>query len=277
VLALETWPGKEDGTASGAAGGGSASLEGEWTPWASLSYRRIARLSGLNKDSVGRAFEQLVASGLAEVRKVLAPRGIGGPKQNALRLHRRLYPAAREPYVKISGHLLYGGKWALLPTPGARHLYLVIACLDRVYNEPGLIATIEAGKQNGYDDQEKNPEQRVARVRGEHPMSLALLSEHSGLSRSTVEEALRVLMQPLHEGRAMLKTGHGRRRDSRWYAPEPSTEHWYWEPDFLNSPGEVERERARRWPGSASRRAQRRAPRRSAGHQTEPRLWLVAS
>lgn len=275
ILACHVWPGSMKGAEAG------------WTGWVCLSRRRIARLAGLNKDTVGQAFNRLVALGLMQTRR--EPRGkyLGGYR-TWYRLAASLYPADREdPYAEIPSDLFYGGAWGVLPTAAARHLYVVLACLDPVGNETAYLESIledthgdmgpwwdlydedplrylEYDPSEGrYDSSDLEAKLRIdylAEYRARHPASLAELADYSGMTRATVSSALQVLTTPIFGGRqradstkqdpplALVIKGDAPARLPTWYVPDRRATTWYFEASWLNDPEKFETLRRERWP-----------------------------
>src|SRR5581483_10942691 len=95
-----------------------------WTPWQALSYRRIARLASVNKDSLTKVFAVLKGAGLAEHRALSATRVSERPGEWRYRLSAELYKPRgdRAPFTRLRGSLFYGGLWAVLPSHAARNL-----------------------------------------------------------------------------------------------------------------------------------------------------------
>ena len=282
VLALHTWPGKRE--------------EG----WTYLSRRRIARIAGVNKDTATAAFRRLVDTGLMEVQRRPRARHDGGYK-TFYRLAENLYPRGDEPYAALTGNLLYGGTWSMLPSPSCRHLYVVIARLDPISDENAYLTKIQEDHPSGlpiwdYEEGleeehagwwEYAPSERdalarqafLATVRERQPLSITDLQRHSGLSRSTVIAALQALVTPIFGDRAtdqgkippIALIAQGRRpgpRKPTWFAPDRRASGWFWNADFLRDPEQVEAARRRHWPQFDAPEAQesrsrqkRRAPR----------------
>lgn len=215
--------------------------DGEWTGWRTLSYRQIAALSGLGKDTVGAAFDQLAKQGLLQSRR---QRRTDDPRGGALFRHQyrlrasEFFPAATEDrFVRFPADLLYAGVWALLPTNASRHLYLVIACVDWIADEeaylnsvlesaPGAFGSWDQFARDdipwqGFEDTygEYAEEEKthaiqadlLAEQRARHPTSIATLVRLSGMSKSVVMESLRILTEPIF----------GEKRAQRNYPPIP--------------------------------------------------------
>lgn len=232
VLALHTWKGKKN------MDGANAGTESEpgWTGWTYLSRRRIARLAGVDKDAATGAIRRLAGLGLLQMRRVPRAKYEGGYK-TYFRLSTKLYPVEdEEPYAEIRGNLIYGGTWSLLPTAAARHLYVVLACLDPIGDEAAFLAKIEEDlgtvqwedldfaedvwetvvAQVPRDLQENHihavwidaiKREMLSRRRLSNPVSLTELQQLSGLTRGTVIEALQVLTKPIFGNRRDSNTG----------------------------------------------------------------------
>lgn len=113
VLALHVWPGQPGDTPG-------------WTGSVVLSYRRLARLAGLDKDTVGGALGQLAALGLVavEVRQIAE----GDVRKVAsVRVSVRAYAAPGERHVVFPAAFVYGGGWSRLPGAAERHLSIAWA------------------------------------------------------------------------------------------------------------------------------------------------------
>jgi hypothetical protein len=108
VLTLHAWP-EQDGAVPG------------WTGTASLPYRRLARLAGLDKDTVTTALEDLAA--LELVRMEVERIAQGDVRRRALvRVAVRAFAADGERHVRFPGGFVYGGGWSRLPGAAERHL-----------------------------------------------------------------------------------------------------------------------------------------------------------
>jgi hypothetical protein len=261
VLALHSWPEKE-----GAIGG--------WTGLSYLSQRRIARLAGVNKETVAAAVKQMVSLKLINVKKQPRAKYDGGYETH-YRLNARLYPQGDEPYVELSASLFYGGTWFMLPSSASRHMYVVIACLDPIRNEDAYLGPLKGESENGldwkgdgYDDGIEDDREREASIkakllakrRSSEPQSISDLVRFSGLQRSTVVEALRVLTPPIFGSEeidgvkyppiSLLLKGEAPPRTPTWYAPNRLVRYWYWHwpPRFLDSPMDVQAVRDLLWP-----------------------------
>lgn len=225
VLAIHTWPTKK----------GS---EPGWTAWASLSVRRIARLSGLNKDTVRPALDALAAAGFAQDET--RPRGRhSGGTQLFYRLRATLYPTFSERYSEFSAALMYGATWAALPSSAARHLYLVLACLDPIGSEDGYLDAIaerDYHRDNwGYmdpwpddpaDDDEDVQVRLLMSRRANAAVSLRELARYSGLARNTLLAARRVLLAPRWGGESLVQVEHETSNSPGWYVPNNRAGHW---------------------------------------------------
>ena len=272
VLALHTWPGKQylgEGPAADAPA--SARDRATWATWHYLSHRRVARLAGVNTETVGKVLDRLETAGLLQRRKLPPPKYVGGPARYEYRLTAALYAAgtglgarALERYAGVNATLFYGGVWHLLPTAAARHLYVTIACLDPVLNEPAMLDYLE-------DEEfiDRSDPGVLRGIRERSPRSVAELAELSGMTRSTVEEALEVLTTPLYwvdsskkdgaKDLPLVVTGPAAgapgKNGVRWFAPDRAAAGWFWSPAVLND--RVERDRVQKefWPKLAQRRA----------------------
>jgi hypothetical protein len=259
VLALHTWPEKDGATA-------------RWTGWTYLSRRRIARLAGVDKDTVTTAIKSLRAHPLLEIDKRPRAKYEGGYK-TYYRLTTSLYPQGDERYAQIPGSLFSGGSWFMLPSPACRHLYVVIACLDPIADERAYLEHIAEKTDEGWglfaDDEDEaieDDEKRevvikakiLAKRRASEPQSLSDLGRHSGLQRSTVVKALQVLTTPIFGGREidgvqyppipLILKGEAPPRIPTWYAPDRCAWVWHWTSECLNSPADAEKARRRLWP-----------------------------
>jgi hypothetical protein len=96
----------------------------------------MARLSGLDKDSVRVALAGLAGEGVVEVEQ----RSGGDPRDPRrstwLRVRADLYARPGEPQVLFPAELAYGGFWAGLPGEAARHLVIAWAALPADANAP---------------------------------------------------------------------------------------------------------------------------------------------
>lgn len=239
VLALHTWV--ADGP------------NNDWTRWQVFSQRRLCRLSGLATQSVSDALQDLERVGWLERRPATRFGRAGGRPPDEYRLSRSLYPAEGETWHQLRGSLFYGGLWSLLPTPAARHLLVTIRGLEPVISEQALL-NWEADLEVPLDDDE--PPGIVERTRSRHPMSFAVLSTSSGMSLSTVRNALRVLLTPLNDdpmGSATLESGPA--GGSRWYTANERTLNCQWEPAVLNDANRRRKVQRRLW-GHSSRHAE---------------------
>ncbi len=89
----------------------------------------MARLSGLNKDSVRVALAGLAGEGLVEVEQRSGQDPRDPRRSTWLRLRTDLYATPGEPYVLFPAELAYGGFWAALPGEAARHLVFAWAAV----------------------------------------------------------------------------------------------------------------------------------------------------
>jgi hypothetical protein len=266
LLGLHAWP-----TQLGAEAG--------WTGWTYLSRRRLATLAGLNKSSVGLAFQQLVEWQGMELDRRPRSKYEGGHK-TYYRLSATFYPREGEPYAVFPGLLAYNGSWSLLPTAAVRHLYLVLSALDPIRDEMGYLRRVNAdlgGNWDRYADEDdwaiSDPTARevaiqakmLARHRASHPLSLRDLVTYSGLQRGTVIEALRVLLTPIFGHEIDAQTGQrvptialvtrGEVQPGRpaWYAVDRRAWDCSWSCDMLNAPTRLCKQREYLWPHIANR------------------------
>lgn len=270
LLALHTWPGK----LYLGEGPKLSAPSPAWATWHYLSHRRIARLAGVNTETVGKVFDRLEELTWLERRKLPPKKYVGGPARYEYRLSTALYSSANsenrtlEPYAGIGATLFYGGIWSLLPTAAARHLYVTIACLDPVRNEVALAERLD--EDNFLREDEAVTLQDV---RERHPRSVAELADASGMTRSTVEEALEILTTPLYWRDESNKTtpqdlplvssglaaGAAGKNGVKWYGVERAATTWFWQPDVLNDRVRRDRTQAASWPKLAKRRAEQEA------------------
>lgn len=264
VLAVHTWPYDSVDLDARAVDGD----KGIWTRWAYLSVRQIAALAGVDKDTVSRAIRILEAMGLLR-------RGPDG-RGHGLRycLLRDLYPRADDQmsYATVPANLFYGGAWSLLPTSAARHLYIVLAGLDPISDEERYVDRVqrnepvhgldeddppEWGRYTEEDRQQLRRQAVLAPIRATNALSRRQLVEISGLSLSTLKDALNVLTAPLlgdesyEEGptemwRPIAMVAHG--RNPTWYAPDRAALDCHMDPEVLNDPKKVYEFRFQNWP-----------------------------
>ncbi|MDQ3555885.1 MAG: hypothetical protein M3409_03785 [Gemmatimonadota bacterium] len=248
-----------------------------WTQWFYLSRRRIARLAGLDKDTATAAISQLLGAGLVQVESRLHERDRMRGHLVYYRLSAGLYPVGGERFTTITGAMVYGGTWSLLPTSACRHLYLVLAARDPIGDESAYVEGARrriirnaaarrrrAGKAKGGAAtsvaHEVDDQTILAHRRAKSALSLARLADISGTRRSTLAEALRVLVSPVPDAggnresgegcsagtRPLVRKGSAVPRSPTWYAPDRSVRPWMWPVGFLNDPQQV-RELQRRW------------------------------
>ncbi|HEY0015529.1 MAG TPA: hypothetical protein VGC13_04395 [Longimicrobium sp.] len=124
VLALHAWP-EQDGAVAG------------WTGTASLPYRRLARLAGLDKDTVTTALGDLAALELVRVEvEQIAPRDVR--RRALVRVAAQAFAADGERHVRFPGRFVYGGGWGRLPGAAERHLCVAWAAWARAQiTDPG--------------------------------------------------------------------------------------------------------------------------------------------
>lgn len=261
VLAVHTWPEKRNG-------------EPGWTPWTYLSQRRIARLAGINKDTVKAALERLVQLGFAETRRQSREKHQGG-REVHFRLSCHLYAHPGEAFARVSAGLIYGGVWSVIPSPASRHLYITLACLDPIKDEAAYLQKVEHDSYGHAPWWEQYPEvwdepddadyldERVLQSRFleeqrmKSPLSLADLATASGLPRRTVISALNPLLVslgPAERGKRNSLICRGIRGGRpTWYALNPVALGYCVPPSVMNDSSRL----------AAARR-------QLAGQETEP-------
>lgn len=295
VLALHTWPGK----ASAHAAAAGLHPEPGWTGWTFLPRRRIARLAGIGKDAATAALRQLEAAGLLDVRRVPRAKYEGGFR-TYYRLSSRLYAPEGEAYAAIPGALIYNGLWSMLPTNAARHVFLVLACLDPIGDEAAYLEKIrtagdgaepwkdEAIPADWWDRYTAEDIAELQRLRflGRYrrPWSLRELEEATGVHRSTLREALHVLTVPVF-GNQPRKDGKRHyppiypiargEHNPTWYAPDRRAWSWSWKLDFLNDPERVRARQGELWPTADGRRERKRANEAAALVRSVARIELT--
>ena len=262
VLAIHSWPGKPN--LDGGPGHGSPPEPG-WTGWTLLGRRRMARLAGLNKDTIRGALAQLADAGLLQTRRRPRARHEGG-YNTSFRLALEVFPDPEkdEQFATIPAELFYGGGWSFLPTNAARHLYTVIACLDPIANEDEYVEKIIAdhhGSEPWWDDEELverydryeefsatngYPEGTIGELLRRDYLgkvkrkarSLSELQRLTGLTRATLVEARDILTAPMFGGGerngvrrppiALVARGETEGRVPTWYAVDWRARKWGW-------------------------------------------------
>lgn len=229
VLALHTWIGKTFGGHD----------EPGWTSWQHLSCRRVARLSGTSTDAVTAVMRRLRDAKLLQSRTVPPPAHYGGPPRQEYRLASLLYRQGEEPFVTFTGELFYAGHWAVFPTPAMRALYLVLTCLTPIRNEEAYL------KGRGLEPGDLDALDALWEKREQHPLSLNDLARASGMTRSTVAEALDALWTDVPvECEDGSRSPHIHRYIERqqasppgMYCYMPGQLAWSWKWDLLNRQG----------------------------------------
>lgn len=201
----------------------------DWTPYTALSVRRIAALSGIDKNSVlNVALPRLVELGLADTRLSRAHARDGGNARLEYRLHRSLFPSGDHArYAKVTGTLVYGGILAMLPRASARHMLLAVMALDPVHDE-----TLLAGLMADEDRQEPVAETLARRREADCEATAARLVEVTGLASSTAQQALDVLTRPIDKEAPLVSRTDG--RFGRVYFFNSHALKWHWKVDLLN-------------------------------------------
>jgi hypothetical protein len=89
----------------------------------------------------------------------------------------------------------------------------------------------------------------LARRRQSAVLSLTEMESYSGLQRSTVIEALRVLTTPLFDKHTipLIAKGEILPRTPTWYIPDRRAWRWRWTSEFLNAPERIKAEEHRLW------------------------------
>jgi hypothetical protein len=214
LLALKAFPGKKNPP-------GLPTTGRNWTDFALLSHRQIARVCGVHPDSVTKSLKML-----ENLKKAKRVKRLGHAQAISLHLSFHVQPHQKLPYAEIPGSLLYGGIWASLGSDATRLLYLIIAGLQFVRNERALRAYIqreycEAFDQNSDDGLPEGIIYEILReMRQEHPITIAELRQYSGLSEGSIREGLKVLTNPLPnsstKGRIVLVE-----KGDNWFSCDP--------------------------------------------------------
>ncbi|MGN6166676.1 MAG: hypothetical protein ACTHQQ_00695, partial [Solirubrobacteraceae bacterium] len=262
VLALHTFPSEQRPAAAGG-----------FTPWGYVAHRRLATLAGINKSSVKGALDQLETAQLVRRRMVAPPARVGGKPRQEYALATQLFPSDGGRFAMIRASLFYGGTWAVLPSAAARHLYVTIAALDPVIHEPSLAAKLWETSDDADGD--------LIEFRARHPSSLAALADLTGLARSTLQDALKVLTTPLFapNGKkrtlALVRSGSAH-NGGRWYAIDREAAGWGWSNGHLSKPGALERVRLDHFPELMRMRAEITKRRQGAALRRRERAAAAA-
>lgn len=213
----------------------------DWTPPVYLSHRTIAALAGVDKNSVARGMRRLGDVGLLRMgdRELMSRHG--GAHRRPFQLSAKCFPQKGHRFFKLPGVFAYGGSLAMLPRASARHLFLVIAALDPLYDEQEL-------REHMAGDYERDIAASLKRRRHDSTSTLQKIVELSGLASSTAQEALRILMQPMFGANSeipLVKRDQGTYGWHYFVAVEAIKKHWM--PWVLNDPKERERNRRRLW------------------------------
>jgi hypothetical protein len=201
----------------------------EWTPFVSLSVRRIAALAGVDKNSVTKVgLKRLEELALLETRLSHAHTRDGGNARLEYRLHRSLFPRGeRAHYAQVTGNLICGGHLAMLPKASARHMLLAIMALDPVLNQNLL-----AGWMAGEGREEPVADTLARRRESECEATISRLVDVTGMATSTAQQALDVLTRRLDDKEPLvLRTGG---RWGRVYFFNAHRLDWHWTFSFLN-------------------------------------------
>jgi hypothetical protein len=246
----------------------------KWSPWFYLSTRRIAKLAGINKDTVRIATRRLAQLDLLRTKRIHRDKYLGGYKL-AMSLSSQCFPEEHEHFIKIYGSLFYAGAWAILPRTSCRHLYMILAALDPIGDEDAyfekiaLDFTYEDETDWGvlheqYDLSEEPSDEEVQEIliedrRDREVVSYSELEQHSGLSRSTVASALNALLCPVfggmtneetgetHRPIALIKTGDSFPDSPNWYVPNRKARGWYFVHDLMNDPDAIRKLQLKLW------------------------------
>ena len=281
ILAFHSFPGKQSGD-----------LQATWTQWTSISYRQLAALTGLDKNTVGTAFQLLRDEKLAETKRESSPHG-EAPFRWSYRLKVEELFGAGDDSVPFPAQVFYGGAWSILPTSASRHLYLVLTCLDPIGDEDGYLRRISPDSdwaahavdedyrrhpefrrlygENGYAEWLLTiPQRLLGKSRAASATSLSDLSTLTGMSRRSVSEALEILTRPLFAGEpgtrpslALIQKGDAPPRSPTWYAPNRRAWTERVPESVLNDPTAVEAFRAEKWRDLKNRRREAIAKKRA--------------
>jgi hypothetical protein len=249
VLALHSWP--------------EGRGKGEWSRWTFIGRRRLAGLAGVDAKTATAGLSELQAAGLLESKREPQPGGRGGYRTQ-VRLHARLYARKGEESGRIHGMLVGGGTWAMLPTPAARHLYVIIAAMDAIGDEAAYCNAILEDCDTGNapwlelweeteGDEDEMRRRWLDRERARWPMSISQLERWSGTSRRGVINTIPLLLAPVFDRRTLPLVRRGDCVGGHWYAPNRTAFGWYWRTDLLNDRERIRRARAELWPTLASR------------------------
>lgn len=221
----------------------------EWTPFVSLSVRRIAALSGVDKNSVTKVgLKRLEELSLLETRLSHAHTRDGGNARLEYRLHRSLFPRGeRAHFAQVNGNLIYGGHLAMLPKASARHMLLAIMALDPVLNENLL-----AGWMADEGREEPVADTLARRRESECEATISRLVDVTGMAPSTAQQALDVLTRPLDDKAPLVLRTEG--HFGRVYYFNSHQLKWHWTFSLLNDRKRRREQVSRIW-GSVIRRA----------------------
>jgi hypothetical protein len=229
--------------------------DGKFTPWRQTpSVRRLAKLAGIDKDSVRAGIRLLARLGLLESgpRVRLASGGVEVP----YRLSARLFAQRREPFAQFPASMIYGGAWQALPRSAHRHVYLAIMCLDPVANSAAYVRTVRQRAHRSTDAKEAADIRRAAKGQ-----SLSDIATKTGLSVNSVRDSITQLATPLlgiplihqpalgsaHDGTALVRFGRARAPSVLWFSPNPTAHAEFSHLDLASAnSGELRRAWARR-------------------------------
>jgi DNA-binding MarR family transcriptional regulator len=209
VLALSTWPDKKNAM---------------WTRRSKFSITRLAALSGVSAPTARRVIDALVEAGF--LREERAVSDWSGRAVFCYRLRcETFYAQPKAQFFALRGHIVYGGWWALLPTHGARAVFLAIAALDPVRDEKALAARMASA--DGENESWLSKE-RILELRHSHRYSLAALSRFLGMSRPTVTSCIKTLRARFGVNDRSCRYIRSGRKDTlgrRWFAISTKLNH----------------------------------------------------
>jgi hypothetical protein len=271
ALSLHTYPEKSH------LPGARRAADPSWTGWSELSTRRIARLLGINKDSVKIPMRELVEQEL--IRLDDDRRGT----RHFYQMHPSMYPDNGEEFAQLPAALLYGGTWSLLST-AAQHLYLVIACLDPIADEEAYIRAVDIDWDReptqkdwrNYDDSSVGRLKQLAflgEMRRRRIVTRATTRDLARLSRSAHRNALKELTSPLPMGDAYSRPISLVAVGDQWLAVDRGAWKYAVDADTLNRESAVDSLKKRLFPWRRS--PNRRSFQMGESNGDEPRRHLL--
>lgn len=238
VLMLQVWPGAKTEIRT------PLKVYPGFTPWVSLSVRRIGKVAGVGRTTAWRSMRSLEQLGWAYVRTLGSADPQGG-RRTWFCLSEKLWDSELGMYAPVHGHLIYSGTWAMLPTAAARHLYLALSALDPIHHEAGLRLSMEEQSQE-CDEQDE----RIQKLRKRSSITISGLSELTGICRRALPDALAILESPVgvppNLKRMIEKQTDGERT---WYVVNrDATAGWHFTTALLNAtPERIEAARRSNW------------------------------